>query len=290
MALKICALTMVYRDYWALSRWYAHHGAELGAQNLFVINHGDDPKIAEICPGAQILPIERVDLSNFDRARSEIIDQFHAELAREYDWVIRTDADELLLYDPDQHESLVALFAKESAPVLTALGFDLVEMPRNAPMARGPVCRQRRNVLFTGHYSKAVAARGFQKFRLHGVEVAPEALETFPYHMPRGFYLAHLKYANLEALSQANVVRREVVAAAHSGKPGRAWAEADDEAMEFLEQFHSYFKRPWEKAEAKAYARLSVDPARVARSSVVRAQKFKPTHRTKLPDRFAELG
>ena len=290
MALKICALTMVYRDYWALSRWYAHHGAELGAQNLFVINHGDDPKIAEICPGAQVIGIERGDLSHFDRARAEIIDQFHAELAREYDWVIRTDADEVLLYDPEQHESLTALIAGESAPVLTALGFELVEVARNKPMQRGPVCAQRRNVQFSGHTSKAVAARGFQKFRLQGVEVAPEELETFPYHMPRGLYLAHLKYANRDALSQANAVRREVVEAAQKGKPGRAWAEADAEAEGFLETFNALVRRPWEKAEAKAYARLSSEPARVERSSVVRAPKFKPTHRAKLPERFSELG
>ena len=38
--MKICALTMVYRDYWALSRWYAHHGHELGSENLIVVRMG----------------------------------------------------------------------------------------------------------------------------------------------------------------------------------------------------------------------------------------------------------
>ncbi len=290
MAVKICALTMVYRDYWALSRWYAHHGAELGAQNLFVINHGDDPKVAEICPGAQVLSVERADLSRFDRVRGEILDSFHVELAKAYDWVIRTDADEILLYDPDQHESLPALFAKESAPVLTALGFELVEMPRNKPMTRGPVCAQRRNLLFSGQASKAVASREMQKFRLHGVAVAPDALGQFSFRMPRGLYLAHLKYANLKALSETNLVRQDVARAARKGKPGHAWAEAEDEAAAFLEDFAGLIKRPWEKAEAKAYARLSSDPVRLDRASLVRARNFRPTHRTKLPERFGELG
>ncbi|MCW8842976.1 MAG: glycosyltransferase family 2 protein [Rhodobacteraceae bacterium] len=290
MALKICALTMVYRDYWALSRWYAHHGAELGAHNLFIINHGDDPKIGEICPGAHVLSVVREDLSHFDRVRSKIMDQFHAELARDYDWVIRTDADEVVLYDPEQYSSLAAAFETQTAPVVTALGFDIVEMARNRAMTRGPVCGQRRNVIFSGHYSKAVASRAAQKFRLHGVEVAPEALEDFPYHMPKGLYLGHLKYANLAALDDANAVRREVVAAAQAGKPGKAWAEPETEARDFLDEFAGLVARPWEKAEAKAYNRLSQAPARLERFSVVRARKFKPTHRTKLPARFAELG
>lgn len=290
MALKICALTMVYRDYWALSRWYAHHGAELGAQNLFVVNHGDDPKIAEICPGAHVIAVERDDLSHFDRVRGKVLDEMHAILARDYDWVIRTDADEIVLYDPDRHDSLASVFAAQTAPVVTALGFDIVEVARNRPMTRGPVCGQRRNVIFSGHYSKAVASQEPQKFRLHGIEVAPEALEDFGFHMPRGLYLGHLKYANLDVLAQTNEVRQQVVEEAKAGKPGKAWAEPDEEAKEFLEGFAGLVVRPWEKAESKAYNRLSTEPARLERFSVVRARKFKPTHRTKLPDRFAELG
>lgn len=290
MAVKICALTMVYRDYWALSRWYAHHGAELGAQNLFVINHGDDPKVAEICPGAQVLSVERADLSRFDHMRGEILDSFHAELTKAYDWVIRTDADEILLYDPDRHESLPALFAKERAPVLTALGFELVEIPRSKPMTRGPVCGQRRNLLFTGMASKAVASREMQRFRQRGVEVAPRDLGHFPFRMPRGLYLAHLKYANRQALADTNPVRKEVAQADGKSKRARAWAQADAEAATFLEDFGGLIKRPWEKAEAKAHARLASEPARLERASVVRARDFTPTHRTKLPERFWELG
>lgn len=290
MASKICALTMVYRDYWALSRWYAHHGAELGAQNLFVVNHGDDPKIAEICPGAHVIVVERGDLSHFDRERGRILDEMHAILSKDYDWVIRTDADELVLYDPDIHDSLAAVFQRESAPVVTALGFDIVEVARSRPMERGPVCGQRRNVLFSGHYSKAVAAREPQKFRLHGVEVAPDALEDFGFCMPRGLYLGHLKYANLAALAEVNPIRQEVAQQAEAGKPGKAWAAPDEEARAFLEGFAEMVVRPWEKAEAKAYNRLSTEPARLERYGVVRAQKFKPTHRTKLPERFGELG
>ena len=48
--MKICALTMVYRDYWALRQWYRHYGDLVGAQNLYIVAHGPDP----VCRHGQI--------------------------------------------------------------------------------------------------------------------------------------------------------------------------------------------------------------------------------------------
>lgn len=265
MGLKICALTMVDHHDWALSRWYAHHGAELGAQNLYILHADDLPKVAGTCPGAQVIPVERDILAVNDRTRARILDRFHAELARHYDWVIRTEVQEILFHDPQEHHSLAAVFEQEQAPVLTALGLDIVEVERNKPMMRGPVLGQRRNLVFSGHVSKAVAARRPQKFRRHGIEVAAEKLGSFPFRMPQGLYLADLTHANRTG-------------------------EASEEEATYLEAFGALPKRPWDKAVAKAYSRLSEEPARIERHSLVRAQVFKPTHRTKLPGRFGELG
>lgn len=285
--MSICALTMVYRDHWALSRWYAHHARQLGAANLYIVAHGADPEIARLCPGASIITVPRGDLSGFDRARAEMLDGFHIALAKVHDWVIRTDADELICFDPDLYGSLSEAIEAQEAPVLTALGFDVVGQ---AVPGTGPVLGQVRDIAFSGHYSKAIAARRAIPFRLHGVMVAPKRLETFPFHMPRGLYLAHLKFANPEALTDANAVRETVARGAGKGLPGGGWREASEDTRQFLATFAAKTPVPWAESEAHAYETLSVKPARLERHNVVKARALKLRHRTVLPDRFAQQG
>ncbi len=289
--MRIAALTMVYRDHWALSRWVAHHGAQLGPENLFIVAHGPDPEIARIAPKSSILTLPRVPMDNFDKARAEMLDGFHAGLAKIYDWVIRTDADELICVDPDLYPDLPeALAAHGDVPVLTALGFDLVETEGNAPMTDAPVLAQRRALAFSGHYSKAVAARRPMAFRLHGVQVAPRRLQGFPFFMPKGLYLAHLKHANRAVLEAGNAVRMAVANGPGKGLPGPGWQAADEDARQFLEVFNQKPIRPWEEAEAEAHAALSVKPARVDRFHLVKTRALKMPFRTELPTRFATQG
>ena len=100
--------------------------------------------------------------------------------------------------------------------MVTALGFDLVAQANDPP--GGPLFARRRNLCFSGHYSKAVAARRPVAFALHGTQVAARRLESFPFTMPRGLYLTHLKYADPEALERAIAVRMAVA----GGSEGRA--------------------------------------------------------------------
>ncbi|MGH1414729.1 MAG: glycosyltransferase family 2 protein [Pelagimonas sp.] len=289
--MKIAALTMVYRDYWALSRWYTHHAKQLGAENLFVVAHGDDPQIGAICPGASVMTIPRDGFDDFDKTRATLLNGIHSGLDAVYDWVIRTDADELICFDPDLYDTLPdAVGANADAPVLTALGFDLVEMPGDPEMRDGTAFAQRRQIGFSGHYSKAVASRRAIDFSLHGVRVAARRLETFPFKMPRGFYLAHLKYANSDALADGTAVRMNVGNSEGRGLPGAGWQAADEDAIKFLDMFADKPVLPWDKAESKAYATLSVKPARIERYNLVKTRALKLPYRTQLPERFGHQG
>ena len=288
--MKLCALTMVYRDRWALSRWYAHHARELGAENLFVVAHGPDPEIAQICPGASVVTVPRDRLDFFDRDRAALLNGIMAGLLSPYDAAIRTDADELVCYDPARYASLRAAVTETEAPVLTALGFDLVERPGDAPLGDAPVLAQRRHLAFSGHYSKACIARRPVNFMLHGTRVSPGRLEGFPFTMPRGLYLAHLKHANAAALEDGNAVRRQIAGKHGRGRPGAGWREADADARTFLETFAAKTPAPWDEAEHTAFAALSVRPARLEKHSVVKTRALKMAMRTELPDRFAAQG
>ena len=57
--MNICAITMVYKDYWALSQWYLHYGRLVGFDNLYVVAHGADPEIARLCPRATVITVPR---------------------------------------------------------------------------------------------------------------------------------------------------------------------------------------------------------------------------------------
>jgi len=83
MSMKICPLTIVYHNHWALSLWYVHYSSQLGAKNLFVIAHGRDDKIPNICPEANVIKIPRDELDRFDYARAKIMNDFHSTLTRD---------------------------------------------------------------------------------------------------------------------------------------------------------------------------------------------------------------
>ena len=286
--MKICALTMAYKDYWALGVWYRHYARLLGPQALYVVAHGSDPEIERICPGASVLTIPRDDLSHFDRRRADMLNAFQAGLLESYDWVIRTDVDELICADPELG-GLDQIFSQAADyPVLTALGLDLVEMPDDRALS-DKMFTARKNASFSGHYSKAFALSRPANLALHGTRVKPRKLQGFPYLMPEGLYLVHVKYANLEALRQVNSDRMRIANSAAKGLPGTGWREADADAARFLEGFAAKPLLPWGRARAKAYRVLSAVPARSERLGIVKARALKFPFRTTLPDWFEKF-
>ncbi|MEP3634631.1 MAG: glycosyltransferase family 2 protein [Shimia thalassica] len=285
--MRIAAITMVYRDYWALAQWYRHYAAQLGAANLYIVSHGSDPKISELCPGSSVITIPRESFDGFDRERSEMLNAFQLALLKVYDWVLRTDADELICWDPQRYDGLADVFAQNAEfPVLTALGMDLVAMSASTV---GEPFQDVRDAGFSGHYSKAFALRIPAGLNLHGVKVAPRNLQRFPFHMPKGLFLVHLKYANREALFDANTVRHQVATSKGIGLPGTAWKEAYAETENFFETFESKELLPWDDAEEQAHAFFSDKPSRIERYSVIKTRVRKWPYRTVLPDWFATL-
>lgn len=278
---------MVYRDYWALGQWYRHYAKQLGAVNLYVVAHGADEKVKQICPDASVLVIPRDDLDGFDRRRSEFLNKLQATLLDAYDWVIRTDADELICIDPDVYISFAKLFETLTGPVAFALGFEVVEQNRDRQLADDEsVFAARHTVKFSGHYSKAWAVNQPEQLVRHGVQMKPKRTRWFHFDMPQGVYLAHLKYANRRALADANIHRTEVANGSGHGLPGKAWREADDEAARFYQMVASLPEVDWHTAKADAYQRLSQDPKRDAPDGIVRARQLRFKVRTTLPDWF----
>lgn len=284
--LRIAALTMVYRDYWALAQWVRHYERLVGAGNLYIVAHGPDPEVGRIAPGASIITVPRGDLSRFDRVRGDMLNAFQAGLLKAYDWVIRTDADELVCAEGGLEPILAA---NSDVPVLTALGFDLIEDDADTALDAAPVFARRRHASFTGHYSKACIVNAPHDLMMHGVHVRPRMVARFPYRMPEGLYLAHLKFANRAALRDTNPWRVAVATGEGTRLPGPAWADAPGEERSVYARFAAKQVVSWDEARAEAFDALSHDPVRHPRHHIVKARSQLFETRTTLPDWFAAL-
>lgn len=278
---------MVYRDHWALGQWYRHYGALVGLENLYIFAHGPDPQIASICPGANVITIPRDSLNGFDRVRGRMLNNFQASLLELYDWVIRTDADELICAEPGF--SVLDILSAQSAPALFALGLNVVELQGDTLLEDAPVFSRRRHAVFAGHYSKAFAVREPVSLMRHGVQLKPRRVPHFPFEMPRGLYLAHLKFANRVALDDSNRHRMEIANLEGKGLPGSAWQNAEDEAEEYIARVEAMPLKAWDEGSDRAYEKLAYSPVRDQSERLIRARTLRFKFRTRLPQGFGTV-
>ena len=218
------------------------------------------------------------------------MNDFHSTLTEEYDWTIRTDADELICLDPSHYSSFAELLSKRRGPAVFALGFELVEEQGQTHVPVDTCAFDERTAaLFTGHYSKAWAFWQDARALRHGMGIGKKRACRANFAMPEGVYLAHLKFADTATLAKASSHRKEVASSEGTGMPGTAWTSPHVEDQRFYNRFRSSQRRPWETARNKAYRQLSVDSVREPKSGIVRARSLRFEATTHLPEWF-KLG
>ncbi|MCL6283446.1 glycosyltransferase family 2 protein [Ruegeria sp. 2012CJ41-6] len=280
-------MTMVYRDYWALSQWYAHYSRHLDPENLFVVAHGADPKIHELCPGASVITVPRDKFTYFDLSRGRLLNGFQVGLDEVYDWVIRTDVDELICLDPDRYQGFADFFAQNPDRAQFSLGLNLAELPDDPKFMPGMLALQhRRRALFSTHYSKAWAVRGRIGLRRHGVEIRPRFIDAYPFSVPRGAYLVHLKFANGQALAESDTHRMQVASELGRGTPGQSWRDPDTRNRRFHDRVRNLPVTDWDEAEPQAFAQISAEPERERHTGVIRVRDVALNLATDLPGWF----
>ena len=183
-------MTMVYNEpVWARV-WAAHYARQVGAANCLVLDHGS----TDGSTTGLGVAVERMRRSPLDEdVRAGWVSDCVRELLRRYDAVVHTDADELLIADPAQFESLAA-YAAVAPEVATAVGLDLQHLPAEEPAldpAR-PVGAQRQWVRFSGAMCKPALVRRPVRWDpgFHRSDAAP---------VFGAIYLVHLRYADLDA-------------------------------------------------------------------------------------------
>jgi len=287
----IGALTMVYKDYQFLARWYDYYGKQLGYENLFVFSHGNDPEHRRIAANANVINVPRnPGMHLFDRRRWRMMSALASGMLEFYNWMIVSDVDEILVVDPDVAPGLVGYVAqtyadKKGPKNLSPLGIELIHLPEEEPLPiadDATVLSRRRIFRPSRNYSKPCLVGAPVVFGPGG-----HRNNLGRRHMPEGLYLIHLKYFDLPAT--------------------KARAEAQEKLLaEALDVNAAYEDHPWLKTlknhlDAIETMELTDDNSKLEsfRKGLHRQRERytnqfvwgapKNTHLFRLPERFADV-
>jgi hypothetical protein len=190
--MKVFGLTFAYNETFYLPRWVAYYGAQLGLENLFILDHGSSDLS---CFGLGPVNIIKVPRSPYDEVkRVDFASHAHAGLLNYYDAGFVTDVDEFLVANPLKYANLAAFAHQAKADALAAIGLELfhvrsVEATFNAAL---PILFQRRHVLFDSWLCKRSFGRIPMRFG-GGFHTSDQ-----PVVFNDDFYLIHLKNFNYD--------------------------------------------------------------------------------------------
>lgn len=236
----MAALTMVYKDYYFLDLWYRYYSAQFGAENLYIISHGNDPEHRIIAPEANIIGVYRDEsLFRMDRRRWAAINGFMNGLRFYYNWILTGDVDEIVVVDPDVAPDLPSYIYHlngENAPrSFSPLGVELVHNPSletQPVLDRGTVLDRRQIFRLNANYSKPCINRHASNFTVGG-----HANNVLPRHLDDHLYLFHLRFFDHERsvarLTSRTEMREVMDAGRDPSTTNQAW-RADLQKLEAL--------------------------------------------------------
>lgn len=152
--LNAAAVTFVYNEGVVnLPVWYRYYAAQIGAENLYVIDDGSDDGSTDALPNVLRLPRGEFD----DISRAAFVSNFVAALLSRYSVVIYGDCDELVV--PLYQE--LGTYLDLQFDVMTCLGLNVVhDLLHEYPLDLSqPILAQRRYALFRSDTCKPAVTR-----------------------------------------------------------------------------------------------------------------------------------
>ena len=201
--MKTAVLTMVFNERYFLPIWIAHYSAQVGRENLYVVDDGSDDGSTSKLGAVKVLRGKKEELDEDQRAAK--LSAIQTELLTLYDAVIVTDADELIVVDPALGMSL-SEYIDQRVPIATAtVGFNVhYNMFEDAPLRPDlPLLRQRQYLQADYAYCKPLVSRVPLKWRpgFHTCE--------FYVGLNRDLFLFHLRSVDADiALSRISALNR----------------------------------------------------------------------------------
>ncbi|CUH83244.1 hypothetical protein [Thalassovita mediterranea] len=230
--MKIAFVTMVWRDYWLLKKWISHNEQWVPRRQLYVINHGGDPKIDEIAEGCSIIHAPRDELTpRLDRQRWDLLGAVTNGLLAFYDRVVCSDVDEFLLYLGKEGDLLSHLEAAGTeGNAIAPIGLNI--MPSNNFDPDQPLLVQHPNAMVHPKYTKPCIAHSRVVYTVGG-----HGLQRGDYVIDAKIGLAHLHYVTPDYQKRMSD-RQDIVA------QSRAHAERQGDADKIPKRFWINWKEP----------------------------------------------
>ncbi|WIY26755.1 glycosyltransferase family 2 protein [Parasedimentitalea psychrophila] len=222
-------VTMVYEDYFFLERWYNYYRKQVGAENLYVFSHGNDPKHKEIAKDANVMNLPRDSaMYKFDRRRWRMLGHFATGLLDFYNWMIVSDVDEIVVVDPMAAANLVDHIVDKYGNVRTApknispLCLELIHLPGEEPLPieeNETILSRRRIFRPNKNYSKPCLVSAPVGFGPGG-----HRNTLGPRHLPSDLYTLHLKYFDRDTVEARGEEKKKLVSDA--GKLGSQYNQS----------------------------------------------------------------
>lgn len=219
--LKVAVVTDALSDQFFFPLWRRYYGGLFGDENLFILGYAggtafDDPSLG----GFMRLP-HRYDDARRPRACAGLVNR----LLNSYDVVIRVDADEFLVVDPRVADSLLSFLEMTSNAYYSARGFDVVQLPTEAPLSAGPVLAQRRVAYPNSALNKTAITRMPLRWGpgFHWASVPPRF---------DGLFMLHLKRIDIDwQVDWYRTMTRNIAANPEVGDDLRDYYRADRELI-----------------------------------------------------------
>lgn len=231
-ALRVVVLTVARDEAEMLPRWVRHYGAQVGVENLVVVddNTADGSTDALPCP---VLRIPGFPPDRFEELRIKLVSGLAQGLLSSYDVAIFTDVDEFLVADPARHDGLVSyLQERTDRAVLAPLALNVLHDARveGALDPALPVVGQRRFAKFAPVMCKPAVKRvpAAWRFASHGIDA--------PYAVDPELFMLHLKFADTGLLRRVAESRHQLALADGRGI-NASWKHSGEAMVQMLAGF-----------------------------------------------------
>lgn len=229
--MRVAALTMVRDERVMLPRWLAHYGAQVGAENLFVVDDHSTDGSTEGLP-CSVIRIPDWGDKHFENARMNLVSSVAAGLLEAYDAIVFADADEFLVADPRRYARLVDLVEdRPGRQVVGAMGLNVVHDARHEPPLDPdlPILGQRRWAKFVPLMCKPAIKR------VPAPWVAASHGTTVPFEPDPDLYLFHMKFAERDHL-RAVGDHRKALADSQGRAATTSWQFQGDDLVRLLDE------------------------------------------------------
>ena len=120
---SLAVFTMVYNEEVMLPVWVKVYSAQVGAENLYILDHRSD--VTPYFEGVTVKVLKRGELDEIQRLKT--VKAFQSALLERYDYVLFTDCDEFVIADPLYHTSLQDYVRQLNKPYVRCVGVDVLE-------------------------------------------------------------------------------------------------------------------------------------------------------------------